>query len=250
MPVPSGSFRSRSTAAGRALREERAGPRPRRRRPGSCGRARSSSSTQALRTTSSSSMTRVGGRDPAWRAAAWYHPLERSEYGRAIAEPVGSWSSLRRGRPAGAPALRRPSASPGPTRPRPRQPARALVSVTVEYRQPERLREGSPRCDDPVVFFGSWMQPGRGVPPAPGAGPLHLAGRRPRRARELPAARRSPTPCASTIRTSWTAPPGRHRRAADGRRRGHLRRVRSRRAIRESRRSSTSTRTARATNPF
>ena len=36
-----------------------------------------------------------------------------------------------------------------------------LVSVTVEYLQPNECVEGSPRCDDPVVFFGSWMQPGQ-----------------------------------------------------------------------------------------
>ena len=34
-------------------------------------------------------------------------------------------------------------------------------SVTIEYLQPNECVEGSPRCDDPVVFFGSWMQPGQ-----------------------------------------------------------------------------------------
>jgi hypothetical protein len=49
----------------------------------------------------------------------------------------------------------------GPEDPAPVSPP-FLVSVTVEYRQPNECVEGSPRerCDDKVVFFGSWMQPG------------------------------------------------------------------------------------------
>jgi hypothetical protein len=34
------------------------------------------------------------------------------------------------------------------------------VSVTVEYEQIVECVAGSPRCEDNVVFFGSWMQPG------------------------------------------------------------------------------------------
>ncbi|HUG53801.1 MAG TPA: hypothetical protein VMR21_09370 [Vicinamibacteria bacterium] len=34
------------------------------------------------------------------------------------------------------------------------------VSVTVEYEQIVECVPGSPRCEDNVVFFGSWMQPG------------------------------------------------------------------------------------------
>ena len=34
------------------------------------------------------------------------------------------------------------------------------VSVTVEYEQIVECVEGSPRCSDNVVFFGSWMQAG------------------------------------------------------------------------------------------
>jgi len=34
------------------------------------------------------------------------------------------------------------------------------VSVTVEYDQVPECVEGSPRCEDNVVFFGNWMQPG------------------------------------------------------------------------------------------
>lgn len=34
------------------------------------------------------------------------------------------------------------------------------VSVTVEYEQIVECVEGSPRCADNVVFFGSWMQTG------------------------------------------------------------------------------------------
>jgi hypothetical protein len=38
-------------------------------------------------------------------------------------------------------------------------PTPRLVSVTIEYRQPNGCISSS-RCDDPVVFFGSWMQIG------------------------------------------------------------------------------------------
>ena len=34
------------------------------------------------------------------------------------------------------------------------------VSVTIEYDQVPECVEGSPRCADNVVFFGSWMQQG------------------------------------------------------------------------------------------
>jgi hypothetical protein len=48
----------------------------------------------------------------------------------------------------------------GPVDPEPLNPPR-LVTVTVEYLQPNECVAGSPRCDDPVVFFGSWMQAGQ-----------------------------------------------------------------------------------------
>jgi hypothetical protein len=35
-----------------------------------------------------------------------------------------------------------------------------LVSVTVEYRQPNGCSNSLGRCDDPVVFFASWLEPG------------------------------------------------------------------------------------------
>jgi hypothetical protein len=35
-----------------------------------------------------------------------------------------------------------------------------VVSVTVQYRQPQGCLNEERRCDDPVVFFGSWMHPG------------------------------------------------------------------------------------------
>ncbi len=35
------------------------------------------------------------------------------------------------------------------------------VSVTIEYTQVNECVAGSPRCEDNVVFFGSWMQPGQ-----------------------------------------------------------------------------------------
>jgi hypothetical protein len=47
----------------------------------------------------------------------------------------------------------------GPVDPEPLSPPRT-VSVTVEYLQPNGCVEGSPRCEDNVVFFGSWMRPG------------------------------------------------------------------------------------------
>jgi hypothetical protein len=47
----------------------------------------------------------------------------------------------------------------GPTDPEPLSPPRT-VSVTVEYLQPNGCVEGSPRCEDNVVFFGSWMRSG------------------------------------------------------------------------------------------
>ena len=47
----------------------------------------------------------------------------------------------------------------GPVDPEPFAPPRT-VSVTVEYLQPNECVEGSPRCADNVVFFGSWMRPG------------------------------------------------------------------------------------------
>ncbi|MBI3932376.1 MAG: hypothetical protein HY317_03095 [Acidobacteria bacterium] len=46
----------------------------------------------------------------------------------------------------------------GPEDPPP-VPAPRLVSVTVEYRQPAGCLGGG-RCEDLVVFFGSWMRPG------------------------------------------------------------------------------------------
>jgi hypothetical protein len=57
----------------------------------------------------------------------------------------------------------------GPSDPEPLSPPR-LVSVTVEYLQPYECVEGSPRCDDNVVFFGSWMLPGEefSLRPEPG----------------------------------------------------------------------------------
>ena len=47
----------------------------------------------------------------------------------------------------------------GPVDPEPLAPPRT-VSVTIEYLQPNGCVEGSPRCEDNVVFFGSWMEDG------------------------------------------------------------------------------------------
>ena len=34
------------------------------------------------------------------------------------------------------------------------------VSVSVEYRQPSKCANDPARCDDPVIFYGSWMREG------------------------------------------------------------------------------------------
>jgi hypothetical protein len=47
----------------------------------------------------------------------------------------------------------------GPEDPDP-LPAPRLVSVTIEYRQPQACFNVASHCDDLVVFFGSWMRPG------------------------------------------------------------------------------------------
>lgn len=47
----------------------------------------------------------------------------------------------------------------GPEEATPVNPPRT-VSVTVEYEQIVECVAGSPRCEDNVVFFGSWMHPG------------------------------------------------------------------------------------------
>jgi hypothetical protein len=49
----------------------------------------------------------------------------------------------------------------GPENPDP-VPIPRLVDVSIEYRQPPECVEGSPRerCQDNVVFFGSWMRDG------------------------------------------------------------------------------------------
>jgi hypothetical protein len=36
-----------------------------------------------------------------------------------------------------------------------------VVSVTVQYRQPNGCLNVETTCDEPVVFFGSWMHPGQ-----------------------------------------------------------------------------------------
>ena len=47
----------------------------------------------------------------------------------------------------------------GPEDPEPLNPPQ-LVSVTIEYRQPNGCENSLGRCDDPVVFFASWLEPG------------------------------------------------------------------------------------------
>ena len=50
----------------------------------------------------------------------------------------------------------------GPEDPSPVVPPR-LVSVTIEYRQPQGCVNSADRCDDPVVFFASWMHFGQEI---------------------------------------------------------------------------------------
>jgi hypothetical protein len=35
-----------------------------------------------------------------------------------------------------------------------------VVSVTIQYRQPQTCANSSSHCSDPVIFYGSWMRPG------------------------------------------------------------------------------------------
>jgi len=46
----------------------------------------------------------------------------------------------------------------GPDEAPPANPPR-LVNVTLEYRQSQHCDNAPERCDDPVVFFASWMRP-------------------------------------------------------------------------------------------
>jgi hypothetical protein len=57
----------------------------------------------------------------------------------------------------------------GPEDPTPVVPPR-LVSVTLEYRQPNGCVNSANRCSDPVVFFGSWMREGQEITLSPVAG--------------------------------------------------------------------------------
>ncbi len=49
-------------------------------------------------------------------------------------------------------------------------PAPGLVSVTIEYRQPNGCINVSTPCGGPVVFFATWMRPGAEFPLTPDAG--------------------------------------------------------------------------------
>lgn len=45
-----------------------------------------------------------------------------------------------------------------------------LVSVTIEYRQPNGCVNAATPCEEPVIFFGSWMRPGAEFALAPDPG--------------------------------------------------------------------------------
>jgi hypothetical protein len=49
-------------------------------------------------------------------------------------------------------------------------PLTSYATVNVEYRQPNQCVNVAASCADRVVFFGSWMSPGEGIPLEPGAG--------------------------------------------------------------------------------
>src|SRR5207245_2186085 len=161
MPAPSGSFRSRRTAAGCRS------PKMRRPSPTEAAarvwwpRARSSS-THVRRTASSSSMMRVA--PSRWgMSGAWYHRAEKSG-NRSPRRPRVEVMRLNGMRPlafrlflAGG-LLSAGCYSFHQTGPEDASPVvrPMLVDVTVEYRQPN-LCFASDHCDDLVVFFASWL---------------------------------------------------------------------------------------------
>lgn len=49
-------------------------------------------------------------------------------------------------------------------------PTPGLVSVTIEYRQPNGCINVATPCAGPVVFFATWMRPGAEFPLTPDAG--------------------------------------------------------------------------------
>ena len=49
-------------------------------------------------------------------------------------------------------------------------PLTSYATVVVEYRQPNQCANVAAACVDRVVFFGSWMSPGEGIPLDPGPG--------------------------------------------------------------------------------
>jgi hypothetical protein len=51
----------------------------------------------------------------------------------------------------------------GPDQAPPEHPPK-VVDVTIEYRQPNGCQNAPSSCDDPVVFFGTWMRPGAEFP--------------------------------------------------------------------------------------
>lgn len=66
---------------------------------------------------------------------------------------------------AGCPSLR----GVGPEDASPVSPP-GLVSVTIEYRQPNGCINVSTPCAGPVVFYATWMRPGAEFPLTPDAG--------------------------------------------------------------------------------
>jgi hypothetical protein len=49
-------------------------------------------------------------------------------------------------------------------------PPTAYATVNIEYRQPNQCANATGACAERVVFFGSWMSPGQGLPLQPSSG--------------------------------------------------------------------------------
>ncbi len=199
MPVPSGSFRSRSTAAGRrSAKSRRPSPTEAAAQRPVAARA-ASSSTQVLphRVVVVDDEDQRRGGIATSPSAACYHrgPGKRREAWPAMR--VTAPSSL--SRCAGA-AGRGLSAAgcydfhlTGPEDP--------AAAAAAAHGRGERSSTASRtaactrqrRCDDRVVFFGSWMRPASELPLTPEREQPRLDRHGGRRAGELPAAAASPT---------------------------------------------------------
>jgi hypothetical protein len=106
---------------------------------------------------------------------AWYHRPEYGGKGTGILSDMRKEGSRSRAVRTGAFLTALLSFScydfrgEGPEDPSPVVPP-GLVSVAIEYRQPNGCVNSAGRCGDPVVFFGSWMREGQEITLSPVAG--------------------------------------------------------------------------------